>query len=483
METKITQGMVWPPGDGNTRNATYQQYTLLLKGDHFTAFNAEIKDPRWTKKYQRLRYMTINLPGMVSRICADMLFSEPIVVNAKDDQQQPFLDALIINQKLHTKLYESAVDNSAKGDAVFKIRTNGGASTEPIVIETIDPSMHYMLVNPNNSQEVTAHVISWEFTKDKKNYVRMEIHLKGAIENKICLLDRGLIADEQPLDGFTDEFGELKPRQETGIDEFLIVHVPNFKLPGMIEGISDYEDIITLVYGINNRMTAIDNILDKHSDPILAMPEGYLDENGELHKKFAGVIEYENGTDGKPEYIVWDASLDNAFRHLEKMIEMFYMVAEVSPDVLGLGKGVSDSGRALKFKIMRTLAKTQRKKLHYMSAIKKILLISEKLAAKFKDLKPQGVAFTGTPEEPEVIFADGLPNNYDEQVITEAAAIDAQLTSKKQSIKRLYGLDDEAADDLLTEIEEEQPKIELPEPKLTSSIDNPDENTRAAPVK
>jgi len=116
------------------------------------------------------------------------------------------------------------------------------------------------------------------------------------------------------------------------------------------------------MYAVNNRMTKNENILDKHSDPILALPEGVLDEQGNIRKdklQLFTIPDNEMGSKpAKPEYITWDASLDNSFKQIDKLIEFLYMTSETSPAVFGMDKqGAAESGRALKLRLMRTIAK------------------------------------------------------------------------------------------------------------------------------
>jgi hypothetical protein len=222
-------------------------------------------------------------------------------------------------------------------------------------------------------------------------------------------------------------------------------------------GISDYYDLDSLFFAINNRMSKVDNILDKHSDPILAVPPGILDEKGRVKKKSLGVIEIEEGESGQPTYITWDASLENAFSEIEKLVEFIYMIGEVSPDVLGMGEGQSDSGRALKFKLMRTIAKVARKKLYYDTAIKRVLYKAQVLAKQY-NIKIDGKSLQGDPMMPELEWSDGLPIDGTEMITDEVMQVDAGLKSKKAAIMTINQVDEESAKEMLKEADDESKK-------------------------
>ena len=156
---------------------------------------------------------------------------------------------------------------------------------------------------------------------------------------------------------------------------------------------------------------------------------------------------------------------------IEKAIDFFYLTAEISPDILGLGEGTSESGRALKFKLMRTLAKAQRKRLYYDYGIKELLYRAQ-LLAKAHGIQAGGKPLKGEAVVPEIDWHDGLPLDIHDQLEDETAAIDAGLTSKKDAMMRLYAIDEEAAEKQLKEIEDEKPAITLPTMNMGGNQDD-----------
>lgn len=304
-------------------------------------------------------------------------------------------------------------------------------------------------------------------TLNGKEYVRKEIHEIGKIYNELWTLkDDGTIGDKVDIKVVLG----IDPEEDTKVDRSLVIHIPNWKTSGRYFGISDYYDLDSLFYAINNRLTKIDNVLDKHTDPILAVPEGVLDEDGKVKRQALNMIEIspEAGKE-KPEYIVWNANLEAAFKEIDHLVDMFYMVSEISPDVLGMGKGGAvESGRALKLKILRTIAKAARKKLYYDRAIKEAVYVAQ-LVAKAWNLDVNGVKLKGEPVIPDIEWNDGLPIDDAEAIDDEVKRIDAGLSSTKDSLMRLDGLDEKAAEAKAKEISDEK-KINMPTMNLG---DNP----------
>lgn len=446
------------------RLGDYDYFMRLFMGEHFEAFNMRIGDERYTREYGKLRYVMINFAGLVSKVVADMLFSEQPSFSDPDGNKdnQKFLDALVHENSLHIQNYESALSNSALGDALYKIRIGErfpGDKKPTVIIEDITPSVYFPSVNGFNvRQEPAEKVLAWTFWKGKSKYLRKEIHTIGQIENQIWSMENDRVLTQQSLSLLGPDFPQF---EDTKIDRSLVIHVPNWKTGNRYFGISDYQDLDKLFYAINNRMTKTDNILDKHSDPILAVPPGVLDEKGEVKKKALGVIEVgDEANGGKPEYIVWNASLENAFKQIEKLVEFLFMVGEISPDVLGMGQGQSDSGRALKLKILRTIAKVARKKLYYDRALKEVLYVAM-LVAKEHNIKVADLSAPSKPFYPDIEWQDGLPADMAEQVDIEAKRTDAGNTTVVDSIMRLDGVDEETAKKKAAEIKEAN-KIELP---------------------
>ena len=452
----------FPYPDSINRINYYKYYEKLFIGDHFGAFAYYIQDEKYNAQYQKLRYVMANFAGLVSKVVADFLFSEPISAKVPDGDQD-FVDALWRENNLDTQLYEAALSNSYFGDDLFKLRIGKRNPYDPkatVIIEEVTPQIYFPRVNGFNVREVPPRQeLAWTFHVNDKKYLRKEIHEGGTIYNEVYAMEGTKIVAQADVSVLG--IPGLMPMVNTGINEPLLVHIPNWKTGNRYFGISDYHDLDALFFAINNRLTKVDNILDKHSDPILMVPPGVLDDKGRVNKKALGVIEVQEGETGKPEYIVWDASLENAFKEIEHLVDKLLMTAEISPDAFGMGKGQSDSGRALKYKLLRTIAKAARKKLYFDSKIKEVLFTAQKLA-KVWNLEVGGKKLQGEPMPVELKWNDGIPVDEREQAEVESIKIDAGVQSKKGAIMNIDQVDEKSAEEKLAEIEKETPAVEVP---------------------
>lgn len=466
------KAIVFPYKNAQARLNAYSKNQKLFEGKHFEAFSIEINSLQYTQNYAKLKYVAVNFAGLISKVSADMLAGEPVTISGTSKEQTDWLKNLVFENNLHTQLYESALMNSARGDAVFKVRSGPkkeGDAVSTVFIEDINPSIYFPKVNPGNWRAAPEYEeLAWPVTIAGIEYIRIERHFPGKIQNELWEYRDKALYRKAPLSLLNEP--DLMEEQETGIDRSLLIHIPNWRA-GDYHGVSDYHDIEALMYALNNRMTKNENILDKHSDPILALPEGVLDEQGNIRKdklQLFTIPDNEMGSKpAKPEYITWDASLDNAFKQIDKLVEFLYMTSETSPAVFGMDKnGAAESGRALKLRLMRTIAKINRKKLYYDQGLKEALYVAQ-LLAKAHGYEIMGKKLPGEAEVPSITWADGLPIDDQEQIENTGKRLDQGTESKTDAIMRLDGLDREDAEAKAKRIAEEG-KIEVP----TSTVPN-----------
>lgn len=463
----------FPKKADKARLTRYSENDQIYFGDHFDAFKirGEKTDKQYPEVYRRLRYVVANFAGLASRVMADMLFGESITVDLKNDKTQNWIDGLIEDNQLWAQLYESELGNSRRGDAVFKMRVgqrNPAVADSPstIIIEEFTPAIYYPVLEVTGTRNVPKQdVIATIFKQNDITYLHKEIHTPGRIQHEVWSYsekDEKLISPQD-----VTQFGYVEV-EETGVSRSLVFHIPNVRDGSGFFGTSDYHDLKSLFFALNNRITKVDNILDKHSDPILAVPPGVLDEDGKVNRSALGMFEVDNENPGfnKPEYIVWNANLDSAFKQIEKLVEMLFMFSEIAPASLGADQGSggqAESGRALKFKLLATIRKRNRKMRYYDQAIKDMLETAQELA-KFHKIAIDGYT-PAEVERPDLKWPDGVINDTVEQTETDIKRVEAGIMSRADAIADLDGISPADAAKKVKEIDKEQ------EPTLPA-IDN-----------
>ncbi len=450
--------LIFPKQADKARLEAYKHYDELYKADHYKAFSIK-GEKEFTERYNRLRYIAVPFAGLLTRTCSDMLFGESITLDYNDLGAQKYSQGLWENNKMVAQLYESALSNSRKGDDVFKIRLGQRnpalvSSESEVIIEQVTPAIYFPELDRMGTRNVPSKdVIAMTFVNGKSTYLHKEIHVPGYIFHEVYLYDPNqgkIIASEDPK-----KYGYIESEQ-TNIERSLIFHIPNVRDGSGYFGTSDYSDLETLFFAINNRITKTDNILDKHSDPILAVPPGVIDEKGKVKKEALGMFEVDNENPGfnKPEYIVWNANLEAAFMQIDKLLQLLFLFSEISPAGTPLDEGgIAESGRALKFKLLSSIRKRNRKIIYYDQAIKDIMETAMMFGSA-NGVKIDGESVSN-PERPKIKWGDGVINDQVEMVDIAVARVDAGLSSKADEIARLDDIPIEDAKKKAKEIEEE----------------------------
>jgi len=460
----------WPPEGHEDRLEDYSRYRLLFMGKHDDVY-ARVQ--KWLDKEvdKTVVYIIANFAGLISKICADLLFGEQIriIAGEEESKEQQAVDTIFTDNNLHTRCYEMALSGSWRGDCVLKARFGkyrDWSEGEQAIIESVPGHIFFPHLNGDNIQEMTGCTLAWEKKIGDRKYLRKEIHLPGKIQNQLWLLDGSKIRHQVQL-SVLDEYKELPEEQETGYPGLLVEHVPNWRLDDMFWGISDYVDLESMFDELNNRVSKISRILDKHSDPKLILPPGLMNYDQKqqrwyIAKEDLQVVEVDQseGNTDLPRYLVWDAQLEAAFKQIDKILELLMMMSEVSPAAFGMDKnGIAESGRALKFRFIRTLAKVNRKKLYFDQGLKNILY-----AAQVLDVTHGKGSYD--PQLPRIEWADGLPADQLEQTEIETNRMAAGNTSLESSVRRLDGLDGKDLKDEIARIKQGR-ETTAPSPRIT----------------
>ncbi len=136
------------------------------------------------------------------------------------------------------------------------------------------------------------------------------------------------------------------------------------------------------------------------------------------------------------------------------LLEQLFIAAQSSPTLFGLTKyGVAESGRALKYKLLRTLSLKHRKQMYWDNGLK-ALIESAIEFARNNQLTSDGLKPAET-EVPTIYWQDGIIMDELEILQAEQAKLDYDLTTKEDAISNIDGITSNEAQDKLTRIQEE----------------------------
>lgn len=465
----FNKGENFPPVDHLDRVNRYRENKKLFSGNHYEVF----------KKYNLNRshrmYVSVNLAGIIAKKSADFLIGNGVQVTAgKQDnsKEQKAFDRFRYDNDLDILFYESALANAYRGDSFFKVRYGQEyAGLYPpevdeykVRIETVNAEYVFPEVSEHNSSLITAYHVAIPVVIDhyadgkKKNKYKLQVesHYAGRIVYSNYYLTVYKVApDGTPLEYKIGSMIDEPEEVLTGVPLPLIVHVPNYAVDEGWEGIDDLTELKPLLDELNNRLSQIADIMDKHSNPALAIPPNIMveDEQGRVTFRVADSKVFEvDKQDIMPQYITWNGQLNEAYQEIDRLTQMILTTAELPEVALGLGdSGTSgSSGLAIKWRMNSLLSKINRKRKYYEKGLKQVFMIAQYLE--------QGVGIADYEiSVPKFIFSDGLPKDEMEQTnIALQKTGGAVLQSRKTALMKLEGLTEEQADAEISRIEEEQ---------------------------
>lgn len=465
-------GDYFPPEAHQERIERYRKNRHLFKGNHDLIFNNEYL-PGTIKQTV---FIASNLPGTIAKKSADFLFGETPIFSAGKDAnstEQKAIERLVEDNDLHITNQESALSNAYRGDSFYKIRWGqqfGGALTaemDPyrVFIESQKAEYVFPETLPGDDTTIFAYHIAVptvvDDTGDQEWVLNVESHYPGRIDYSKFTLS--------PFNHsrYENAYVEWKIQKElvgerrsvvTGVSFPLVVHVPNYSTDDEWQGIDDLSENESLFHEIDNRLTRISEILDKHSDPAMYVPAGTLGEDAQGNPIFhAGrdkIFEVMDKSEVTPGYITWDGKLEAAFRQLEMLMDQLLIVSEIPPIALGRAdSGTSGaSGLAIKWRMNPLLAKINRKRQYYNKGLKHVLLIAQLLEHAQSDTKPDYEVTI-----PMIKFKDGLPDDEMEvSTIAQVRTAGKPVQSQLSAIMEVHGYTEEQARIELARIREEE---------------------------
>ncbi|MEH7117204.1 phage portal protein [Neobacillus vireti] len=486
-EEMFAKGEFYPPVEHQDRIKKYKENRLLVEGKHAQLFN------KHNFNRNSKLYVSVNLAGIIAKKSADFLIGDGVQVSAgKEDnsKEQLAFDRIKDVNDLDILFYESALANAYRGDSFFKVRYGqefGGMYPpefdEPrVIIETVNAEYVFPETAAHNRNLIKAYHIAIPIRLEQDEEVteadwvlNVESHYAGKIVyNQFKLRVMVTEADGTPIEWKIGEPTMNPVEVLTGVPVPLVVHVPNYSLDDGWEGLDDLSELKPLFDELNNRLSQVASILDKHSDPAIAIPMGLMteDEHGRPIFNVANSKVFEidgNSKDIIPQYVTWNGQLQEAYAEIDRLIEMILVTAEIPAVALGKGGDAGTSGAsglAIRFRLNSLLAKIKRKRKYYEKGLKKVFLIAQHLETVV------GVADYEITT-PKLTFTDGLDKDELQEANLIAIRTGGAITmSQKTAIMKLDGLTEEQADAEIKRIEEEQSALAEKQAVASPSIFN-----------
>lgn len=459
----LKEGAMFPPETEALRLKYYYDNRKLFNGrteEVFVYYLTRLLNNNILNDVDKAAFLTsLNYFKLLSRKTADLVCGEkPDVVLSEtaSDNTQKSLKAVV--SVVNKKLRRAVIDFSRLGECVFRVYKK---SDKP-KITIINPSAWVPVVSEEDNDEVINHVIAYPENREGKRCIVVQVHHEGYYEERLYRTKEAekitATFDGQSITFKAYQIGKLYREPKiipTGLDDFAIIHVANEPTSDNIHGVSDYDDISSIVAEMEIRFAQIARILDKHAAPSVAADAenfNYVhDKDGvimgsSLRMGDAFIISPNGGN--VPQYIVWDAQLQAAYRQitelrkeLDKITEMGAVISDNSEN------GGTQGFEALQVRMANARLKARRISEEFDDPYKSILRMLYKIK-------------TGTilKDEFTVTWNDGIPNDTKRDAEVAGMLVDKGIKSRLSIRKEYYGLNEQAALKEQEQIDKEEPQ-------------------------
>jgi hypothetical protein len=475
--------------------------------------NREFLVQGWSVK----EFIVDNKIQLINKVSADLLVGEaPDITIAEDaaDDMKEFLEKVEKENRFGTTLVEGAIKASSLGEMFIEPTIRDGK----IKIKYVAPD--FVDVRFSLEGDVEAFVYAWEienaYTGDKRidrmlkrtyketpdarrtRLLRVKEFYKGRIEHSLYVIRNNQISEpvdmvavepvlwesasslsekrfvfkREIVEGVSDlELGTIV--EYTGIDEFMFIHWPNYKLMGWY-GQSDNGMIESLQNALNSRETQLNDVLDKHADPAMAGPRAFQDERGNVKMSEGGGNFFGIDKDELiPQYLTWDGHIAEVHEELKRLYKAICDNTEVAMALTGMDVGGIESGRALMYKLIRSLAMKARKARYLEAVLQELYRTLQKMKAQFIDggidkmdfaneEYPNNLAevWDGKIWDVEIEFKENLPADVGENLRDIGFLVSTGLLSTETALKIVAKyLDEVAPDEEIKRIRDEKAKV------------------------
>ncbi len=437
----IKPGAPWPlDPDIKARQQELESFQKAFQGKHSDVYRDSFKRiTRVIGNFEEVfQYgIIMNYQKKISVKTADLLLGEQPTVKTIDEKDQKRLNDIIKDSEFWNTIYEAVIDNSRFGNGVLTVYNNDGTPA----IDVVPTATWTPVVDPMNIKRITQHVISWVTGEKENKKLHIQIHNKGSyITREYKLITTGYIQDK---------IGRLISEEEvkTGLSDFAIVPLSNLTTSDSIYGISDYEDVDSIISEIEVRVGQISKILDKHADPSVVIPESAVDinpETGEAKIRLGSAFIVDKDSI-IPSYMTFNGELEAAFKQVELLLNQLAIISELG--TLFLGNGLEKLG---------AISGAALKKLAY-SALAKISRVEKKVTPKIVKALELASEITGKKiENITIAWSDSLPTDLKEIVeIANLRTGNKPTMTTEDAIKFIDDADSTAAQEAVIRIKEE----------------------------
>ena len=429
----------WLTGRQAAQAERVRQSRMLLAGRHREYFlgegrtQSDFREERINGSIVR-PYFALNLLRLIALKSADLLFGETPILRAADPDQKARLGELIVRSSLHERLYDAALRAVSEAEVFLE----SCLYREEVYLRVLaaDNIFGEGEVAPDGQYEsyVRYRVFRGGPKQAPVNLLLTTRYLIGLITNECHQLDDngGVLG---PVD--VAEWGKYSGRPveaevSTGLDRNTITWLPNATdLDDDCAATSEFDGLLDVQDLLNAKQTQVARVLRQHTDPKLAFPETSADDAGNVRAT-------DNAFYGPtaPEYIVWNAQLDMAYKDRDFVIRTGLILSETSPSLVGLREGAAPvATETLQMESINSTSKAQRRAARFAPRVQRAVGVTLDLERGAANARGGVRRYSYASPPVSIEMQDGLPENEKASAETIATKVSAGYMSIQRAVE------------------------------------------------
>ena len=270
---------------------------------------------------------------MTSKMC-DLVFNNDISVKTGDAETDRIVARLIDETNYVNSIRKAFKLSVTMGDVYLKVHKNG--------VSVVSPDRAVLVVDKSNIEDIKAVVLFETIERNNMNYIRFEIHMRGKIYELVKQYNNASVGEAVTFTYKGRTIEKTGNWYDTGIQDCMLVQKCsiNTEEDGLY-GTSIYQDIQSIVFALEQRISVESHLLDTGLNPFLVvgmdMVETYEDNDGNEHKRLKIIdgnflISYDGDSSVKPVELTYN--LDNSNEFIGILKEQLYELSEMGKTFL-----------------------------------------------------------------------------------------------------------------------------------------------------
>ncbi|KAB2335077.1 hypothetical protein [Bacillus mesophilum] len=386
-------------------------------------------------------YVIVNFSSVIAELPADLINRSLGNISADTENEKDlleFIEGVVKTSKLKQNIWAAIVQHQVDCGVAYRIRKDAKGTW----FEWKPADLYF------EHEDGLGADVSWIETHEDEKYLRVERQRlendQLQIEQLVFLLAEDSVKEEWNIKEYANQFGLNIPDNQVlpGVTELMCGYIANDETLLNPRGRSALRNIDVIQEEINWTVTRDSIVFEKHGKPKLAIPRMLWDSVANKNQTYYGdrfvrnadleVVSYDEKNGAVPMYITWNAQTEQAFKHVERLIQNMMAISKTSAQAVGADTASGNmSAKAILYEWVQSVIKAE--------------AIREKFDATIKDAIRKCVILENTLggtnfsiNDPVVEWADMLPKADGEVDDEEIKKYEGGVQSLETTVRNLH---------------------------------------------